>query len=84
MMQEDKFNVILSTLGVSVSLMDFKTILDIVLLAISILNIIVMIIIKLCRYLKDKKLDNDEVEDLQHDFNDLKDIIKKGENDANR
>ena len=84
MMQEDKFNVILSTLGVSVSLMDFKTILDIVLLAISILNIIVMIIIKLCRYLKDKKLDNDEVEDLQHDFNDLKDIIKKGENDARR
>lgn len=84
MMQEDKINVILSTLGVSVSLMDFKTILDIVLLAISILNIIVMIIIKLCRYLKDKKLDNDEVEDLQHDFNDLKDIIKKGENDARR
>lgn len=84
MMQEDKFNVILSTLGVSVSLMDFKTILDIVLLAISILNIVVMIIIKLCRYLKDKKLDNEEVEDLQHDFNDLKDIIKKGENDARR
>lgn len=84
MMQEDKINVILSTLGVSVSLMDFKTILDIVLLVISILNIIVMIIIKLCRYLKDKKLDNDEIDDLQNDFNDLKNIIKKGENDARK
>lgn len=84
MMQEEKVNVALSAICASVSLMDFKTILDIVLLVVSILNITIMIIIKLVRYLKDKKLTPEEKADLQNDFNTLNDLIKKGEEDARK
>lgn len=84
MMQEEKVNVALSAICASVSLMDFKTILDIVLLVVSILNISIMIIIKLVRYLKDKKLTPEEKADLHNDFNTLNDLIKKGEEDARK
>ena len=84
MMQEEKVNVALSAICASVSLMDFKTILDIVLLVVSILNITIMIIIKLVRYLKDKKLTPEEKADLNNDFNTLNDLIKKGEEDARK
>ena len=84
MMQEEKLNVALSTFCATVSLVDFKTILDIILLVISILNILVMIIIKLIRYLKDKKLTPEEKADLLKDINTLNKKIKEGEENARR
>lgn len=74
-MQEDKISIAFSAIFASISLIDFKTILDIVLLIASIINIIIVIVIKLIRYLKDKKLDDNELEDLQNDFNKLNDKI---------
>ena len=74
-MQEDKISIAFSAIFASISLIDFKTILDIVLLISSIINIIIVIVIKLIRYLKDKKLDDNELEDLQNDFNKLNDKI---------
>lgn len=74
-MQEEKISLVLSTVFASVSLVDFKTILDIILLIASIINIIIIIVIKLVRYLKDKKLSDEELQDLQNDFNKLNDKI---------
>lgn len=77
-LNEEKTSMILSTICASVSLVDFKSILDIVLISISILNILIVLIIKLFRYLKDGKLTEDEIKDIEATTNELNNTIKKG------
>lgn len=80
MYNEEKASVILSTVFASVSLVDFKTILDIILISLSIVNIFVIIVIKIVRYYKnDGKLDEEEKEDLKQEFGKIKNKIKEGE-----
>lgn len=70
----------LSLMGLSISITDFRNWLDIVLIILSIINISIILIIKLRRYLKDGKLDNDEISDLANDYEHLKteyDKLKK-------
>ena len=70
----------LSLMGLSISLTDFRNWLDIVLIILSIINISIILIIKLRRYLKDGKLDKDEISDLANDYDHLKteyDKLKK-------
>lgn len=77
-MKEEEMSILTSTIFASISLVDFKTILDIALLVLSIINILIVILIKLKRYLKDKKLDKNEIEDLNNDLKNLHDTIKEG------
>lgn len=80
MENEDRISIFLSTIFASISLVDFKTILDIVLISLSIVNILVIIIIKVVRYYKnDGKIDKEELEDISQDVNKLKNKIKEGE-----
>jgi len=75
-MNEEKASVILSTFCASVSLVDFKTILDIILIVISILNIVIVLIIKLYRYLKDGKLTDEEIKDLKETSEEIENKLK--------
>lgn len=77
-MKEEEMSILTSTIFASISLVDFKTILDIALLVLSIINILIVILIKLKRYLKDKKLDKNEIDDLNNDLKNLHDTIKEG------
>lgn len=77
-MKEEEMSILTSTIFASISLVDFKTILDIALLVLSIINILIVILIKLKRYLKDKKLDKNEIDDLNNEFKNLHDTIKEG------
>lgn len=80
MENEDKISIFLSTIFASISLVDFKTILDIILILLSIVNILVIIIIKFVRYYKnDGKIDKEELEDITQDVDKLKNKIKEGE-----
>lgn len=76
-MTEEKGSIILSTICASISLVDFKTILDIILISISILNIAIVLIIKLYRYLKDGKLTKEEIDDLKATGEELNEAIKR-------
>ena len=67
----------LSGLGLSVSIMDFKNWLDIVLIVLSIVNILIIIFFKLRKYLQDKKLDDVEKEDLLNEIKELEKEINK-------
>lgn len=75
---EDKITLFMSTTFASISLVDFKTLLDIILIVISILNLAFIIICKIIRYMKDGKLTKEEKEDILNDFNTLNDKIKEG------
>ena len=77
-MKEEEMSILTSTIFASISLVDFKTILDIALLVLSIINILIVILIKLKRYLKDKKLDKNEIDDLNNVLKNLHDTIKEG------
>lgn len=80
MENEDKISIFLSTIFASISLVDFKTILDIILISLSIVNILVIIVIKVVRYYKnDGKIDKEELEDITQDVDKLKNKIKEGE-----
>ena len=75
---------IMSTLGIAVSLADFKTILDIILIIISILNVLIIITIKVVRYLKnDGKLSESEQKDLVNDIHTLQNSINQFEEKMN-
>ena len=67
----------LSALGLSVSIVDFRNWLDIILIILSIVNILIIIFFKVKKYLKDKKIDDNEKEDLLNEISNLKDTIKK-------
>ena len=77
-MKEEDISILMSTFFASISIVDFKTVLDITLLVLSILNILIVILIKFKRYIKDKKLDENEIEDLNNDLKNLNDTIKEG------
>lgn len=66
---------IMSTLGIAVSLADFKTYLDIILIIISILNITIIFIIRMIKYSKDGKIDEHEKQDLINDIQTLQNTI---------
>jgi len=74
---EDITTFSLSAIGLSVSLTDFKNWLDIILIILSILNVSIILLIKLRKYLKDGKLDKDEIKDISEDINHIKDDVKK-------
>lgn len=77
MRNEDITTFSLSALGLSVSLTDFKNWLDIILIVLSILNVSIILFIKLRKYLKDGKLDKDEIKDLSDDIIRIEDEVKK-------
>lgn len=78
---DEKISLCVSSVIGTISLVDFKTILDIVLLVISIINIIIVICIKVWRYLgNDKQLDKNEKADIKQDMNALKSNINTLEN----
>ena len=72
----------LSLMGLSVTLTDFRNWLDIVLIVLSIINISIILIIKLRRYLKDGKLDKDEISDMMDDYKRIQNELNKLKNDG--
>lgn len=78
MQNEDKFTIALSTLTASISLVDFKTILDIVLIILSIVNLLVIIGVKIVKGIKEKKLDyNDTLSDAKKLNDEIKELRQK-------
>ena len=75
--REDMTTYVLSGLGLTISLADFRNWLDIILIVLSIINVLIIIFVKLHRYLKDKKLTSDEKEDLLSEISTLKREIEK-------
>ena len=68
---------ILSTFGITISLAEFKTILDIILLIVSILNLLIILFFKLRKYLKDGKLTEEEKADLIKDIKTIQNTAKQ-------
>lgn len=77
----------LSLLGASVGFTDgVKNWLDIILIVLSIINISIILIIKLRKYLKDGKLDDEEKKDISEDLKTIHkeiDKLKKEDGDDN-
>lgn len=77
----------LSILGASVGFTDgVKNWLDIILIVLSIINISIILIIKLRKYLKDGKLDDEEKKDISEDLKTIHkeiDKLKKEDGDNN-
>ena len=84
MTNEEKISICFSTICGRVSLIDFKTMLDIILICLSILNLLLILAFKFKNYLKDKKLDAKEIEDISNDFEKLKNLVEEGEEIAGR
>ena len=84
MKTEDITTATLSVFGLSVTLSDFRNWLDIVLIVLSIINISIILIIKLRRYLRDGKLDQDEINDLENDAKNIHNEIKKLNKDGDK
>lgn len=63
--------------GVGISLMEIQNILSIVLLCFNILWIIVKVIIKVIKYYRDGKLDDEEAADIHNDIDSLDDKLRK-------
>ena len=83
-MREENVSILTSTIFASISLVDFKTILDIVLIVLSIINIMIVILIKFIRYTKDKNLDDNEKADLKNDFKKLNEKFEEGVKNGRR
>ena len=64
--------------GISISLVDIQTIMSIILLSFNIIWLLVKFSIKLYDKLKDGKLTKEEIQELDEDFNNIKDTINKG------
>lgn len=78
MQNEDKITIALSTLTASISLVDFKTILDIVLIILSIVNLLVIIGVKIVKGIKEKKFNYDDIlSDAQKLNNEIKELRQK-------
>ena len=77
MSNEELTTYTLSGIGLSVSIIDFKNWLDIVLIVLSIINIVIIILFKLKKYLSDKRIDDDEKRDLLNEISNLKETIEK-------
>lgn len=65
--------------GLTVSLQDIQSVLSIIIIVIDILWLVGKFIIKFFRYIKDGKLDDDELADLTNDIDNIK-RIKEGDN----
>lgn len=76
MNKEENFALFFSSVSGSIALVDFKNILDIVLICLSIVQILVIIILKIVRYYKnDGKISSDEMADLKKDGKKLVDSV---------
>lgn len=73
-------NIILSTIGtgLGISIIELQNILGLILTAINLFILVLSLVLKLIRYIKnDGKLDNKEISDLLDDVKDIKDSIEK-------
>ena len=73
-------NIILSTIGtgLGISIIELQNILGLILTAINLFILILSLVLKLIKYIKnDGKLDDKEIEDLSKDITDIKDKFDK-------
>ena len=63
--------------GLTISLQDIQSILSIIIIVIDILWILGKFVIKFFRYIKDGRLDDEELADLENDINNIKNIKNK-------
>lgn len=74
-------NIILSTIGtgLGISIIELQNILGLMLTAINLFILLLSLILKLIKYIKnDGKLDNEEISDLLDDVKDIKEKIDDG------
>ena len=79
-MREYDANIILSTIGtgLGISIIELQNILGLILTAINLFILVLSLILKLIKYIKnDGKLDKEEISDLLDDVKDIKDSIEK-------
>lgn len=63
--------------GLTISLQDIQSILSIIIIVIDILWLLGKFVIKFFRYIKDGRLDDEELADLENDMNNIKNIKNK-------
>ncbi len=63
--------------GLTISLQDIQSILSIIIIVIDILWLLGKFVIKFFRYIKDGRLDDEELADLENDMNNIKKIKNK-------
>lgn len=63
--------------GLTISLQDIQSILSIIIIVIDILWLLGKFVIKFFRYIKDGKLDDEELADLENDMDNIKNIKNK-------
>ena len=63
--------------GLTISLQDIQSILSIIIIVIDILWLLGKFVIKFFRYIKDGRLDDDELADLENDIDNIKNIKNK-------
>ena len=79
-MNDYNANIILSTIGtgLGISIIELQNILGLILTAINLFILILSLLLKLIKYIKnDGKLDDKEIEDLSKDITDIKDKFDK-------
>ena len=78
-MRDYNANIILSTIGtgLGISIIELQNILGLILTAINLFILLLSLILKLIRYIKnDGKLDDEELKDIENDLNNIKNIKK--------
>lgn len=84
-MRDYNVNIILSTIGTAlgISIIELQNILGLILTVINLFILVVSLVLKLIRYIKnDGKLDKEEISDLLDDVEDIKDSIEKEHKDG--
>ena len=79
-MRDYDANIILSTIGtgLGISIIELQNILGLILTAINLFILVLSLILKLIKYIKnDGKLDNEEIDDLTKDIEHIHNNIKK-------
>ena len=79
-MRDYDANIILSTIGtgLGISIIELQNILGLILTAINLFILLLSLILKLIKYIKnDGKLDNEEIDDLTKDIEHIHNNIKK-------
>ena len=79
-MRDYDANIILSTIGtgLGISIIELQNILGLILTAINLFILVLSLILKLIKYIKnDGKLDNEEIDDLTKDIENIHNNIKK-------
>ena len=79
-MRDYNANIILSTIGtgLGISIIELQNILGLILTAINLFILLLSLILKLIKYIKnDGKLDNEEIDDLTKDIEHINNNIKK-------